>query len=113
MSPERFVQALHDGVVRENLAVYAELFRTTPIEKAVDPHWVRALTLFNSLDAQGRDVLIDIICQTMIDTTANILGIVDGGCPVYGIDGEVTLAVDGEPIGGDLQERFLELSESG
>ncbi|SEM98826.1 hypothetical protein SAMN02800694_2390 [Luteibacter sp. UNCMF331Sha3.1] len=113
MSPERFVQALQKVVVHDNLAVYSELFRSTPVDRAVDPHWVRALTLFNGLDDENKQVLIEIICHTMVDTTANILGILDGGCPVAGIDGDVTVQVDGHRIGGELQELFLELSEAG
>lgn len=112
MTPERFVLALQKAVVHDNLAVYAELFRGTPVDKAVDPHWVRALTLFNGLDEENKHVLIEIICHTMVETTANLLGILDGGCPVAGMEGDVSLQVDGRPIGGELQELFLELSES-
>ncbi|WP_043693150.1 hypothetical protein [Luteibacter sp. 9133] len=113
MSPERFVFALQNTVVRDNLAVYSELFRSTPVEMAVDPHWVRALELFNGLDEDDKEVFLQVICHTMIDTTANLLGIVDGCCPVSGIEGDVTLCVDGKPIGGELQELFLELNEAG
>ncbi len=113
MSPEHFVLAIQNAVVRDNLAVYSELFRSTPIEKAVDPHWVRALTLFNGLDEENKHVLIEIICHTMVDTTANLLAIVDNCCPVPGIEGDVALFVDGERMGGDLQELFLELNEAG
>ncbi|MET4678120.1 hypothetical protein [Luteibacter sp. ME-Dv--P-043b] len=112
MSPECFVSALQQAVVRDNLAVYAELFRTTPAERAVDPHWVNALELFNGLDEAGKEVFLQVICHTMIDTTANLLGIVDGCCPVAGIEGDVTLCIDGRPIGGELQELFLELNEA-
>ena len=111
MSPDCFVLALQNAVVRDNLTVYSELFRSTPVEKAVDPHWVRALTLFNGLDEANKDVLLEIICHTMIETTANVLGIVDGCCPVPGMDAEVSLMLDGDYIGGDLQELFLELNE--
>lgn len=113
MSPECFVSALQNNVVRDNLAVYTELFRTTPPDKAVDPHWVRALELFNELDDAKKDTFLEVICHTMIDTTANLLGIVDGCCPVSGVDGDVTLCIDGHPIGGELQELFLELNECG
>lgn len=113
MSPDCFVSALQQAVVRDNLAVYSELFRSTPVEKAVDPHWVRALTLFNGLDEAGKDTLLEIICHTMIETTANVLGIVDGCCPVPGMRADLRLLMDGEGIGGDLQELFLELNEGG
>jgi hypothetical protein len=112
MNAERFVMALQDAVVRDNLAVYANLFRTPP-EDAVDPCWARAISLFNALDDQGKATLMDIVGQVMIDTTANLLGIADGCCPVAGVKGAVTVVVDGRPIGGDLQELFLELSEAG
>jgi hypothetical protein len=113
MSPDGFVQAIQNAVVRDNLAVYNEMFRTTPVECAVDPLWIRALTMFNSLDEEGKETLIEVIRNIMIDTTANLLGIFDGCCPVSGIEADVTLAVGGEPIGGELQELFLELNETG
>ncbi|MGN6482129.1 hypothetical protein [Luteibacter sp.] len=110
MNAERFVQALQDAVVRDNLAVYADLFRMSP-DQAVDPHWVRALSLFQALDENGKATLMDIVCQVMVETTANLLGIADGCCPVAGVKGSVGLVVDGRSIGGDLQELFLELNE--
>ncbi|KJV36214.1 hypothetical protein [Luteibacter yeojuensis] len=111
MNAERFVQALQDAVVRDNLAVYADLFRMPP-EHAVDPHWVRALSLFNTLDDAGKATLMDIVCQVMVETTANLLGIADGCCPVAGVKGSVGLVVDGHALGGELQELFLELNEA-
>ncbi|QWT21014.1 hypothetical protein KPL74_03135 [Bacillus sp. NP157] len=111
MNAERFVQALQDAVVRDNLAVYADLFRMSP-EQAVDPHWVRALSLFQNLDAEGKATLMDIVCQVMVETTANLLGIADGCCPVAGVKGSVGLVVDGMSMGGELQELFLELNEA-
>jgi hypothetical protein len=99
-------------VVRDNLAVYANLFSMPP-EKAVDPHWVRALSLFQNLDDAGKATLLDIVCQVMVETTANLLGIADGCCPVAGVKGSVGLVVNGRPIGGELQELFLELNEAG
>jgi hypothetical protein len=113
MSPDGFVQAIQHAVVRDNLAVYNEMFRTTPVDRAVDPLWIRALTMFNSLDDEGKYTLIEVIANVMVDTTANILGIVDGCCPVSGVDGDVTLSVGGQVIGGELQELFLELNETG
>ncbi|MGO4368781.1 hypothetical protein [Pseudomonas sp. PAB10] len=109
MNPKDFVIGLKTTVVDENILIYKDLFSNTPIEDATDAYWKRALTLFNSLPIEQREVFFEIIRQTMVDTTSNILGIMDGVSTFDGADDEFSLTYgkNNDTLTGDLQSLFL------
>ena len=107
MTPQKFVSQLRKEVVDENAAIYRGLFLNTPIKKASDPYWKRALELFGHLSAEQKEVFHEVIRQVVVDTTSNVLGLVDGVNTLQDVNGELELRLDGKKISGDLQSLFL------
>jgi hypothetical protein len=109
MNPKDFVIGLKTTVIEENLNIYKELFSSTPIKDVTDEYWRRSLTLFNSLPAEQREVFFEVIRQTMVDTTSNILGIIDGVSVINdeSDDFSLTYGNDKKSLTGDLQSLFL------
>lgn len=109
MNPKDFVSGLKTTVVEENLSIYKDLFSSTSIKDVTDEYWKRALTLFNSLPAEQREVFFEVIRQTMVDTTSNILGVIDGVSIMNDESDEFSLTYgdDKKSLSGDLQSLFL------
>ncbi len=109
MNPKGFVTEIKTTVVEENLSIYKDLFSSTSIKDVTDEYWKRALTLFNSLPAEQREVFFEVIRQTMVDTTSNILGIIDGVSVINHENDEFSLTYgdDKKLLFGDLQSLFL------
>lgn len=109
MTPKDFVVRLRTVVIEENLAIYRDLFTSTPVEKASDIYWKRALALFNALSPEQQKVFFEVVRQIAVDTTSNVLGVIDGVNSVEGMDAELVLTYDDEkqPLSGDLQSLFL------
>jgi hypothetical protein len=111
MTPESFVSKLSATVVEENNAIYRALLLDTDPSEASDPYWKRVLTVFNDLNADQREVLVELTRQVAIDATANVLGVIDGTCALEGVDGEFRLTYGARNLAGDLQSLFLERAE--
>jgi len=109
MNPKGFVTEIKTTIVEENLSIYKDLFSSTSIKDVTDEYWKRALTLFNSLPAEQREVFFEVIRQTMVDTTSNILGIIDGVSVINHESDEFSLTYgdDKKSLFGDLQSLFL------
>lgn len=107
MTPKKFVSQLRKDVVDENITIYRGLFLDTPIEKASDLYWRGALELFGTLTPEQRDVFFKVIRQIAVDTTSNVLGVIDGVNAFEGVGGEFELRFSGKKISGDLQSLFL------
>jgi hypothetical protein len=109
MKPKDFVVGLRAAVIDENIAIYRDLFASTPIEKASDAYWKRALALFNSLSPEQQEVFFEVVRQIAVDTTSNVLGMIDGVNSLEGMDAGLVLTYDNkkEPLNGDLQSLFL------
>lgn len=114
MNPKDFVIGLKTTVVEENLSIYKDLFSSTSIKDVTDEYWKRALTLFNSLPAEQREVFFEVIRQTMVDTTSNILGVIDGVSIMNDEADEFSLTYgdDKKSLPGDLQSLFLAEEET-
>ncbi|AHX14776.1 hypothetical protein [Dyella jiangningensis] len=111
MTPESFVWKLHATVVEDNHAIYRALLLNTDPKDAFDPYWKRVLTIFSDLSAEQREVLIELTRQVAIDTTANVLGVIDGTRALEDVDGEFRLTYGARNLAGDLQSLFLERAE--
>lgn len=109
MTPRDFVVRLRAAVIEENIAIYRDLFVNTPVEKASDAYWKRALALFCALSPEQQEIFFEVVRQIAVDTTSNVLGVIDGVNAVEGVNGELVLAYDDEkqPLSGDLQSLFL------
>ena len=78
MTPEKFAQKLYETVAVENLEMYRDLFLKTAVEETSDPYWKQALALCRTLSPEQQKVFFSVIRQISIDTTSNVLGIIDG-----------------------------------
>ena len=107
MDAAKFVGHLRSYVIDENLEIYKKLFEETPALGATDPYWKTALNLFEKLNAEQRMVFFEVIRQVIVDTTANVLGVVDGVNSIYQDNEVYELRCEGVVISGDLQSVFL------
>lgn len=108
MTPNKFVSSLRMAVVQENLNIYRQLFTSTSIDKVSDSYWINALTLFNDLSAEQQEVFFMVVRQVAVDTTSNVLGVIDGVSALNGVDEQFELiSEDGTKLNGDLQSLFL------
>ena len=110
MSETKFIEALKATTVESNLKAYKDIFEKTTLNNEVkDPYWKDALLLFNSLNNDQKRIFFSILRQVAIDTTAQILGILDGTSSMDGYDAEfkLTTSENGQVINGDLQDIFL------
>ncbi|QDQ28768.1 transposase [Chitinimonas arctica] len=108
MKPQEFAIKLHAAVVEENTVAYRDLFSNSTIENTSDAYWKRALAFFSSLEPSQREVFFEILRQVAVDTTSNILGVMDGVNSLEGGDVEFQLIANGdEELNGDLQSIFL------
>lgn len=114
MNPREFVIGLHITVVDENIEIYKNLFENIALDEVSDPYWKNALTLFNSLPQEQRELFFSVIKQVMVDTTSNLLGIIDGSIYFTELKDEFLLLdkKNNEPLSGDLQDLFLEEEEN-
>ena len=113
MNPEDFILGIKAAVVEDNICIYKNLLSSTSIKDVTDDYWKQSLTFFNSLNAEQQQALFEIIKQTIIDTTSNILGIIDGVSIIEGAtdDFSLTYGKDKIPLSGDLQSLFLAETE--
>lgn len=107
MTPKDFAVAIKQSVIEENLAVYRDIFVQTSPEDASDPYWKRALVLYSSLPPDQRPVIFEIMRQVAVDTTSNVLGVIDGVNFLEGTSDEFTLFYGRDKLSGDLQSLFL------
>ena len=111
MNAKQFAAALREEVVEANLTTYHQLFAQTSAAEATDTYWKAALALYAQLDERQRETLFGILRQVMVDTTSNILAILDGASRLENETEELSLMCGDERISGDLQDVFLELEE--
>lgn len=108
MSPNEFARALMQSVVEENVEAYQDIFTNTSSDGASDPYWKRALILYDALSRDQRSVLFEIMRQVAVDTTSNVLGVIDGVNSLEGITEDFTLLYGrDQKLSGDLQSLFL------
>ncbi|MDA3873595.1 MAG: hypothetical protein PF795_06515 [Kiritimatiellae bacterium] len=113
LNPERLARQFKTSIVDENLELYRSLFESSPAESVTDPYWEAALSLYNQMTSEQKPVFIQILRQVMIDTTSNILGVLDGVSTLEGADDDLVLKSKtiGDELSGELQDLFLTLFE--
>ena len=78
MNQTELITRIRNDIIDQNLANYRELFTSTDPASATDAYWKRALSLFGTLNDNQQAVFFQIIRQVMVDTTSNLLGVLDG-----------------------------------
>jgi hypothetical protein len=106
-----FVKSLYETIVKENLELYKNLYETTNVTSKTDEYWKKAISLYDSLNDENKDILMKIIEQTMIDTISNMLGVIDGSSTLNDCALEPKLLLDSNDTEGELQDLFLETVE--
>ena len=114
MNSKDFMLALKAAVIDENIDIYKDLFNGAHSEYLADEYWRRALGFYNSLNREQQNIFFEVIRQVMIDTTSNILGVLDGTCTIKGMRDDFILIYgkNSDPLTGDLQSLFLECEEN-
>ncbi len=114
MKPLDFVNQIKKSVIDENIATYKNLFNNTNPNTVTDEYWVKALTFYNKLDENDREFFLKILRQIEVDTTSNILAVLDGVTWLENQEEEFVLTTENskEHINGDLQDIFLEHEEN-
>ena len=106
MNAVEFTAQIKASIIEENTAIYRDLFENT--KTATDPYWIRALTLYNALDADQRSIFIEVIRQTAIDSVSNVFAVTDGLTQLEGQDDDIRFTCGDDELSGELEERFLE-----
>lgn len=109
MKIEEFVAQVRLSIVEERPEIYRELFGSTT--DAIDPYMVRAITFYRSLDAEQKEILLQIVNQVTIDTISTIFALIDGINELKGQDGPISLKCGTDELSGELTDRFLVLFE--
>lgn len=107
MSPKEFAGGLYSAIVDENIVIYRDLFINTEISEVTDPYWTNALSLFKSLSVEQQKVFFSIIKQIIVDTTSNVLGVIDGVNAFNDENFLIYRSGSSKPLSGDLQGLFL------
>lgn len=105
MKTEEFVQGVKKSVVEENVKIYRDLFEST--DSASDPYWIRALSLYKSLDDEQRKVFIEVTRQVTIDAVSSVFAVMDGVFRVEGQDEDIRVCFGDDELNGELQDAFL------
>jgi hypothetical protein len=113
VTPQDFVSKLGAEVVDKNYALYRSLLLNTDVARAHDPYWRRVLEIFSELNAEQREVLLQLTRHVTIDAVANVLGVIDGTQELVEANDVFRLTYAGHELGGELQSLFLELAEQG
>ena len=87
------------------MKVYRQFFLHDPNEKGVIDYWKDAITFYDKLDVEDKEILFSIIKSTIVDTVSNVLAIFDGNEEIKGIDLQVKL--NDQENDGVLQDTFL------
>lgn len=109
---EIFVKSLYDSIVKEDLQLYKNLYETTNVGPKTDEYWKQAISFYDCLTDENKDILMTILEQTMIDTISNMLGVIDGSSSLKNCSLEPKLLLDSNDTEGELQDYFLELIEA-
>lgn len=108
---ENFVKSIYKTLVEDGKDIYKDLYENTKVsEKTVD-YWKNALELYHSFDDKQKDVFMNIVKQTMIDTISSVFGVLDGSSTLSGGDFEFEVRINGISTEDELQDTFLELVE--
>ncbi|MBO5097880.1 MAG: hypothetical protein J6B96_06170 [Agathobacter sp.] len=108
---EKFVESIYQTVIQEGEKTYRDLYENTEVTERTVDHWKNALGLYRALDDKQKEIFIEIIQQTMIDTISSVFGVLDGSSTLHGGDFEFDIKINGVSTEDELQDAFLEFVE--
>ncbi len=108
---EVFVKSFYESIVKENLQLYKDMYETTTVTSKTDDYWSKTIGFYVSLTDENKEILMEIIEQTIVDTISNMLGVIDGNSTLKDYSSEPKLLLDSIDSGGELQDLFLEFIE--
>jgi len=86
------------------------LFERSNSETTID-YWKNARSLYCELDESQSEILVSIIKQVIIDTVANLFGVIDGVCGIDDEEWNFILSINGHSTDDELSDCFLEYVE--
>ena len=104
---EEFVKRVYKTVVEEGCDSYREIYENTEIEESNDIYYKKALEFYKAMDNDKKEIFLDVIRQTMIDTISHIFGILDGSSTLTGGNIEAYVTLDNVSTENELQDEFL------
>jgi hypothetical protein len=60
LSPEDFVKGMRKTLLDDNMAIYKDLFANTDRNAVSDPYWKKALSLYDVVSEEQKDILFQI-----------------------------------------------------
>lgn len=109
---EEFVKSIYGTLVEDGGKIYKELYENTQVTERTVDYWKNALELYHSLDRNQKEIFIDIVKHTTIDTISSIFGVFDGSSTLSGDDDfEISIKINGVDTENELQDAFLEYVE--
>lgn len=108
---EKFIRSLWETVVEDGIDTYKDLYENTEVTERTVNYWKNALALYHSFNEKQKNIFINIIEQTMIDTISSIFGVLDGSGTLSGGDFEFDIKINGVSTEGELQDTFLAFVE--
>lgn len=109
---EEFVKSVYETIVEDGKNIYKELYENTEVTERTVDYWKDALELYHSLNGHQKEIFINVVKQTMIDTVSSIFGVFDGSSTLSGDDKfEIDIKINGVNTENELQDNFLEYVE--
>lgn len=108
---EEFAEKIYKTLVVDGSKIYRELYETTQITEHTVEYWKSAINLYSAFDNSQKEIFINILKQTIVDTISGVFGILDGSSTLSGGNYEFNVKIDGVDTEGELQDAFLEVVE--
>ena len=109
---EEFVKNIYKTIIEDGKIMYKDLYDNTEVTKRTIDYYKNALELYHSLNDNQKNVFMDVIEQTMIDTISHIFGIFDGSSTLSGNSMEFDIKINGVSTEYELQDYFLDFVEN-
>ncbi|MDP5104360.1 MAG: hypothetical protein NWP98_10585 [Erythrobacter sp.] len=77
MNSEELAAALHAEAVKDLVATYERLLRTSEPTEATDSYWQDLLGFYGALDGEGRQMVLRVMHQTSVDAVSSALSLLE------------------------------------
>lgn len=104
---EMFGRKIFETVVKGGIKDYENMCNNLS-DNSGEGYWYELKCFYNELSKNEKSILFKFMETIMIDTTAHVLGVIDGTCSLEGggtFDFEI--ALDGKDMMCELQDSFL------
>jgi len=104
---ERAAETLYDQLVAKRADSLLGLCDDPDFAAGEGAAFAAMAAQVRALGPSERQLLAAVIRRAAADTLLNLLGVVTGSYGLAGADGEWTLSLDGEDVGGEMLETVL------